>query len=1044
MVVACRGLELLLRAALPQQWEDMGLPRLLKFLTDLRRQRRALSAPDLARVRAIEACMRYNNVIDAVLQRDYGWRPEGGAAEGLSVEGEWAELRLLVGALDADPRVQTVLDHLSREAIEGLARTARTDQALARAAHEVLHGASPQVSLADVERRLRELGRDVEAYVSEVRGASIWNSLLRLWPTAKQVRERAVQLEEAEALDGHLASALVRQRAALRALVGGPEWDGLTASYSGDLLAAMEDKERLAVSRRDRLLQQLQDVLLGRHDHNGMDDGDDDRTHQPAAALEGDGARLEVCGVEELEAPGGSVFHRVHYQLWTRPVSSMHRLTCHRLLPHKGQLERLLKKQQQQAAVKGVVKGHLQPVLSPVGSVRVSKARSLLLFRLVADNKAVVITRINDDGTTPPGAEGEEATGSSVSGAASSRVDVHVVSLRAARAGAGLSEVAELEELEPLHTIYRSVSAVDLHPSTHRLVVAVATEESTELMVYRFDTDFSALVRDTRLLLGTEPAAAAAAGSGQARPARHCRSLHLLPTPRWVVLSWGDGSVTMADYSPQATRGEQPILPPTSQARARLVVTGMPATLGRVVMLALTPAIDHAAAEGPIAAAPLLQAFEVTAKGPQHLDLQDQHDALQQMRLQPWQGEGALALLPLGKVQDHAVWVDQESGQLCSLRLDGLLGEEEQQDEEEEGEEGQQPEDQGSEAGQEGGGQDDKAEEGAAVRSSNGRLDMVYHLYDKFPVLGPGGRGGVLAVMAEQTAGGGDRDEEAAAAAHVVADYLRRVLEAVKERGCKDVLKDRQLRLDLLAWDDAAAAAGLLQRAVATPASEWVSNLLCLLPIQIARVERGRLIALRDGQPLAMPEGVGGQQQQQTVEDLCRRVRFGPHEWVLRQMRDRGVQVVAAIGAQSTGKSYLLNHLGGAFFDVAGGRCTDGVWMTVRPGPALLEEEDNTEPVQVLLDFEGLGSFERTEHEDMLMVRQPWTATEPFHDDAQMSDVLYDSLVVACRACWRLVWPTRPSCGRTTSWIGTRSRRWSGCRWALARAGWGTCSRASS
>ena len=64
------------------------------------------------------------------------------------------------------------------------------------------------------------------------------------------------------------------------------------------------------------------------------------------------------------------------------------------------------------------------------------------------------------------------------------------------------------------------------------------------------------------------------------------------------------------------------------------------------------------------------------------------------------------------------------------------------------------------------------------------------------------------------------------------------------------------------------------------------------------------------------------------------------------------------MGKQSSGKSYLLNHLSGSHLDVAGGRCIDGVWMTVRMDSKCL---------YVLMDFEGLGSFERIEQEDMLL-----------------------------------------------------------------------------
>ena len=64
------------------------------------------------------------------------------------------------------------------------------------------------------------------------------------------------------------------------------------------------------------------------------------------------------------------------------------------------------------------------------------------------------------------------------------------------------------------------------------------------------------------------------------------------------------------------------------------------------------------------------------------------------------------------------------------------------------------------------------------------------------------------------------------------------------------------------------------------------------------------------------------------------------------------------MGKQSSGKSYLLKHFPGSLLDVAGGRCTDGVWMIMRMDSKCL---------YLLMDYEGLGSFERIEQEDMLL-----------------------------------------------------------------------------
>eukprot|EP00923_Selenidium_pygospionis_P013965 GHVN01024058.1.p1 GENE.GHVN01024058.1~~GHVN01024058.1.p1 ORF type:complete len:624 (-),score=53.31 GHVN01024058.1:1243-3015(-) len=64
------------------------------------------------------------------------------------------------------------------------------------------------------------------------------------------------------------------------------------------------------------------------------------------------------------------------------------------------------------------------------------------------------------------------------------------------------------------------------------------------------------------------------------------------------------------------------------------------------------------------------------------------------------------------------------------------------------------------------------------------------------------------------------------------------------------------------------------------------------------------------------------------------------------------------MGKQSTGKSFWINHFTGTLFDVSGGRCTDGCWLSC----ALLDNKPGC--LVIALDFEGLGSVERTAQED--------------------------------------------------------------------------------
>ncbi|GLJ34369.1 hypothetical protein SUGI_0691060 [Cryptomeria japonica] len=139
----------------------------------------------------------------------------------------------------------------------------------------------------------------------------------------------------------------------------------------------------------------------------------------------------------------------------------------------------------------------------------------------------------------------------------------------------------------------------------------------------------------------------------------------------------------------------------------------------------------------------------------------------------------------------------------------------------------------------------------------------------------------------------------------------------------------------------------------------WIRKLLCLVPIKIARVENNAMIALTDGLPISTDVSYVGSLS------VAVSIRFGFYDAVLSSWKGK-IKVISSIGNRSSGKSYLLNHLSGSLLDVGGGRCTDGVWMTVATGE---DEEGSGESgfLYVLLDFEGLGSLERSEQEDSLL-----------------------------------------------------------------------------
>lgn len=97
--------------------------------------------------------------------------------------------------------------------------------------------------------------------------------------------------------------------------------------------------------------------------------------------------------------------------------------------------------------------------------------------------------------------------------------------------------------------------------------------------------------------------------------------------------------------------------------------------------------------------------------------------------------------------------------------------------------------------------------------------------------------------------------------------------------------------------------------------------------------------------------------QSMTIYDLQSAIRFGGYDGLIKSHTGK-IKVVTSMGRQSTGKSYMLNHLFVTKFDISGGRCTDGAWLSAR----ILNDT-----LFILCDFEGLGSFERTDQEDMLL-----------------------------------------------------------------------------
>ncbi|KAF7309973.1 VWFA domain-containing protein [Mycena indigotica] len=138
---------------------------------------------------------------------------------------------------------------------------------------------------------------------------------------------------------------------------------------------------------------------------------------------------------------------------------------------------------------------------------------------------------------------------------------------------------------------------------------------------------------------------------------------------------------------------------------------------------------------------------------------------------------------------------------------------------------------------------------------------------------------------------------------------------------------------------------------------EWIVDLLCLIPIQIALTRDNRFLPLKDGVvSAALERSLLGAEVGQIVDSLS----FGWFESVFQSyMTSKPVKVVSSMGEQSVGKSYTLNHLADTSFAGSAMRTTEGVWMSVTP---------TTDTLVVALDFEGVHSIERSAQEDTLLV----------------------------------------------------------------------------
>ena len=80
---------------------------------------------------------------------------------------------------------------------------------------------------------------------------------------------------------------------------------------------------------------------------------------------------------------------------------------------------------------------------------------------------------------------------------------------------------------------------------------------------------------------------------------------------------------------------------------------------------------------------------------------------------------------------------------------------------------------------------------------------------------------------------------------------------------------------------------------------------------------------------------------------------------------DKNIAVISVAGPYRTGKSFLLNRFAGKQLGFELGAttnpCTDGLWIWGEPIP--LDDETSV----ILIDTEGLNSYNRDENQDMIL-----------------------------------------------------------------------------
>lgn len=232
-------------------------------------------------------------------------------------------------------------------------------------------------------------------------------------------------------------------------------------------------------------------------------------------------------------------------------------------------------------------------------------------------------------------------------------------------------------------------------------------------------------------------------------------------------------------------------------------------------------------------------------------------------------------------------------------------------------------------------------------------LRVLYHMYEKFPV------GGLIESVCDNSKSLRLRLSTSQSLsndhARACTDFLEWIMSDLRKlnKALGNVDVSRDLRI---VSDDMEDSSDGWKSLRTFETHGFVQNMLTFVPTQICRAEGNTLSVMDSGANDGGSSPDNGRRIQSA--DIARSIRFGLLTPMLNAWQGP-VVVITSMGKQSTGKSYLLNHLTGSSFAISGARCTDGAWMNIRILPIGV--------MLIVLDFEGLGSFERSEQEDVLL-----------------------------------------------------------------------------